>query len=124
MLKVFSFSVSCSVDQSNVSQSTSTLNQIKTIFTKILVIVAAYQIFVMTTPRHTMELQKLGWWLGAVSVISLQFSESLNPIFYNLASRRVQNTVLILKNLHSQIKKISNLHHTRGIEAYAEACTE
>jgi len=41
------------------------------------------------------------WWLGGIMYICLRFSECLNPIFYNLASRYYNFTKQIFKNRQS-----------------------
>ena len=49
----------------------------------------AFQIYFNTLEKRTLTIShvRIEWWLNATTQISLRFSECLNPIFYNLASR-------------------------------------
>ena len=57
-------------------------------FNKSFLSTAAHIFGSRVNPYHltTYEL-KFEWWLTAVAQVCLRFSESLNPIFYNIGSR-------------------------------------
>lgn len=68
---------------------------------------SAYMLWTQTGQRpHTPYYARLDYWFGASVYISLRFSETMNPIFYNLGSpkMRSQTCKLLSKLLCFEIK--------------------